>query len=80
MNELNLQEVLKENKERYTERLKQQREYARKEKTKELIIIAGASILILVLLFKALSNMNTNAMDNCLDKGYSEQTCRAVLG
>lgn len=79
MNEKSLQEVLKENHERYIERKKEQREREKKEQRKTLIITAIAGILIVVLTSKVLINMDDEAMQNCLDKGYSEQTCKVVL-
>jgi hypothetical protein len=79
MNEKSLQEVLKENHERYIERKKEQDERNKKEQRKTLIITAVAGTFILVLMSKVLINMDDEAMQNCLDKGYSEQTCKVVL-
>lgn len=75
MNEKTMQEVLKENRERYNQRLKEQRERIKKEQRKELIIVVGASILILVLLFKVMNNMTDKAINNCEKLGYSHNTC-----
>lgn len=79
MNELTLQEILRENKERYTERLKQQRSQIKKEERKEKIIITFASILILLLLFKVLNNMNKDSINSCVNQGYSQEFCEYVL-
>ena len=80
MNEKTLQEVLKENKERYNQRLKAQREQIKKEQRKELIIVVAASMLILGLLFKVLSDMTEKEVNNCVAKGYSYQVCMEELG
>lgn len=79
MSEKTLQEILKENRERYNQRLKEQRERIKKEKRKELIIVASASILILVLLFKVMINMTDEAVDKCEKLGYSHSTCISNL-
>ena len=79
MNEDTLQEVLKKNKERYTERLKQQRERIKKEQREEKIIIACASILILLLLFKVMSNMNKDSINSCVNQGYLQEFCEYIL-
>jgi hypothetical protein len=80
MNEKTLQEVLKENKERYNQRLKAQREQIKKEQRKELIIVVAASMLILGLLFKVLSDMTDKGVKKCMEKGYSQITCEYVVG
>lgn len=80
MNEKSLQEVLRENKERYNQRLKAQREQIKKEQRKELIIVVAASMLILGLLFKILSDMTEKDINNCMEKGYSQTTCEYMVG
>ena len=80
MNEKTLQEVLKENKERYNQRLKAQREQIKKEQRKELIIVVASSMLILGLLFKVLSDMTDKEVKNCMKKGYSQTTCEYRVG
>lgn len=75
MSEKTLQEVLKENHERYVERKKEQDERNKKEQRKTLIIVSIVSIFILTLTFKTMLNMKDNAIENCVEKGYSRQFC-----
>lgn len=79
MNEKTLQEVLKENHERYVERKKEQDERNKKEQRKTLIIVSIVSIFILTLTFKTMFNMKDNAIENCVEKGYSRTTCMIYL-
>lgn len=79
MNELSLQEVLKENKERYTQRKKEQQERIKKEQRKTFIIVSVASFLILFLTFDKLGSMTEKEVNNCMAKGYSRTTCIAHL-
>ena len=79
MNEKSLQEVLRENHERYVERKKEQDERNKKEQRKTLIIVSIASIFILTLTFKTMFNMKDNAIENCVEKGYSRTTCMIYL-
>lgn len=79
MNEKTLQEVLKENHERYIERKKEQDERNKKEQRKTLIIVSIVSIFILTLTFKTMFNMKDNAIENCVEKGYSRTTCMIYL-
>lgn len=79
MSEKTLQEVLKENHERYVERKKEQDERNKKEQRKTLIIVSIASIFILTLTFKTMFNMKDNAIENCVEKGYSRTTCMIYL-
>lgn len=79
MNEKSLQEVLKENHERYIERKKEQDERNKKEQRKTLIIVSIVSIFILTLTFKTMFNMKDNAIENCVEKGYSRTTCMIYL-
>jgi hypothetical protein len=80
MNEKTLQEVLKENKERYNQRLKTQREQIKKEQRKELIIVSIASILILTLTFKTMIDTDRQRVQKCVEKGYSQVVCEYVVG
>ncbi len=79
MNELSLQEVLKENHERYVERKKEQEERIKKENRKNFIIVSVASVLILFLTFDKLGSMTEKEVNNCMAKGYSRTTCIAHL-
>ena len=79
MNELSMQEVLRLNKERYNERLKEQRKQIKKEQRKEGIIVIIASMLIIGLLFKVLTNLNNDNMESCLQQGYSQNVCETVI-
>lgn len=79
MNELSMQEVLRLNKIRYTERLQDQRKQIKKEQRKEGIIVIIASMLILGLLFKVLTNLNNDNMERCLQQGYSQNVCEMVV-
>ena len=72
MNEQTLQEVLKENKQRYLERKKEQRERIKKEERETLIIVIITSIFILGLTFKILIDMENDAIKQCTKKGYSQ--------
>ena len=80
MNELSLQEVLKENKERYTQRKKEQQERIKKENRETFIIVSVASFLILFLTFDKLGRMTEKEVNNCMNNGYSYQVCMEELG
>lgn len=80
MNEKTLQEVLKENHERYIERKKEQQERIKKEQRKELIIVSIASILILTLTFKIMIDTDRQRVQKCVEKGYSQIVCEYVVG
>lgn len=75
-----LQEVLKENKERYTQRKKEQQERIKKENRKNFLIVSVASVLILFLTFDKLGSMADKEVDNCMAKGYSYQVCMEKVG
>lgn len=80
MNEKTLQEVLKENKERYTQRKKEQQERIKKENRKTFIIVSVAAFLILFLTFDKLGSMAEKEVNNCMNNGYSYQVCMEELG
>lgn len=77
---MTIEEVLKQNKERYTQRKKEQQERIKKEQRKEAIIVSIASILILGLTFCIISGMNDKGVEKCMEKGYSQQTCEYRVG
>jgi protein involved in ribonucleotide reduction len=76
----NFNEILKENRERYIERLKEQKRRIKKEQRKEMIIITIAGTFILLLTFKVMSDMSNDAIKKCMKKGYSHQICEYRVG
>lgn len=80
MDEKTLQEILKENHERYNKRKKEQQERIKKEQRKEFIIVSIASILILGLTFKTMIDTYKKRVQRCVEKGYLQTTCEYVVG
>lgn len=75
MNEITLQEMLKQNKERYNKRIEEQRKQIKKEERKEAIIVISASILIIGLLINVLTNIENKAVKSCMNNGNSQEIC-----
>lgn len=80
MEEKTLQEVLKENQERTRKIYEERKLKDKKEQRKTLIIVSVASVLILGLTFKVLSDMTDRSVKNCMKKGYSQTTCEYRVG
>ena len=80
MEEKTLQEVLKENQERTRKMYEERKLKDKKEQRKTLIIVSVASVLILALTFKVMSDMTKGEIENCMKKGYSQTTCEYRVG
>ena len=74
-----LQEVLKENHEYGQWKHKMRMEELKREKRRNMIVFIIVATFVLWLTFDKLLSMNDEAKQNCMKKGYSQQTCEIVL-
>ena len=75
MKKKSLEEVLKENKKTYRERLEEQRKQAHKENIKETILFWFVAMFIIISTIIMLNNLNSKDISRCEKIGYSKSIC-----
>lgn len=80
MNELSLQEVLKENHDYMQWKKEMRKKELKREQRRDRIVFTIVAVFVLWLTFDKLGSMNKKEVDNCMEKGYSYQVCMEKLG
>lgn len=79
MNELSLQEVLKENHDYMQWKKEMRKKELKREQRRDRIVFTIVAVFVLWLTFDKLGSMTKKEVDNCMAKGYSRTTCISHL-